>query len=179
MKQYLSKLFATVLLTGLIGILVAPDSAAVKPKLTWPGFGELVNSGYLAVKGQHMFNPALVVDHQGNGVMSVNLAGSQYYPSAALARLQSDPNGKPELEEMLLVGEGKGPLDEFAAYDYAYARPRWGDYAAATSDGKRFWLATEYISQTCSFQAFLDDPTCGGTRSPSANWATRVTPVEP
>ncbi len=39
------------------------------------------------------------------------------------------------------------------------------------------WIASEYIGQTCTFEQYLADTTCGGTRTLLANWGTFVTRV--
>ena len=41
------------------------------------------------------------------------------------------------------------------------------------------WFATETINQACSFQEYLADTTCGGTRSLLANWGTTIAKVTP
>jgi len=58
---------------------------------------------------------------------------------------------------------------------------RWGDYGAAVVDGTTIWLASEYIAQTCTLAQYLSDPfgACGGTRTSLANWATRISAVNP
>ena len=70
-----------------------------------------------------------------------------------------------------------GPQDGFAGYRPFGTRPRWGDYGAAATDGKTIWFASEFTAQTCTYAAYLVDPTCGGTRGALGNWATRITQV--
>jgi hypothetical protein len=75
------------------------------------------------------------------------------------------------------VGGGVGPDDGFSGYA-AYGGGgvgRWGDYTAAVADEHgNIWVAAEYIGQTCTFEEFALDTTCGGTRSLLANWGTFI-----
>ena len=61
------------------------------------------------------------------------------------------------------------------------ARPRWGDYGAAVSDGNSIWMAAEYINQTCTFAQYVTGAfgSCGGTRASLGNWSTRISKVTP
>ena len=82
-----------------------------------------------------------------------------------------------------MTAAGVGPQDGFSGYK-AYGnppRPRWGDYAAAATDGKTVWIANEYIAQTCTLPQYTAAPfgSCGGTRVPLGNWGTRISAVTP
>ena len=78
-----------------------------------------------------------------------------------------------------VVGAGKGPDDDFSGYrGFAYNRPRWGDYGAASVVGNTVWIASEYIAQTCTLAQFESTAfTCGNTRTALANWSTHVAKV--
>ena len=82
---------------------------------------------------------------------------------------------------MHIAAAGVGAQDGFTEYPFASGqnRPRWGDYGAAATDGISVWVASEYIGQTCTFDEFVADFTCGGTRSFFANWGTRISQVNP
>ena len=71
---------------------------------------------------------------------------------------------------------GLGPQDGFSGYWIGGSRPRWGDYSyVAVDEQGNVWAAVEYIAQTCTFGEWIGgDLTCGGTRGPFANFATRV-----
>ncbi len=78
---------------------------------------------------------------------------------------------------------GAGPADGFSGYKIENfpnpARPRRGDYGAATVVGNQIWIASEYIGQTCTFATYEADFTCGGTRTALANWDTRISLINP
>src|SRR5207244_2957989 len=80
--------------------------------------------------------------------------------------------------------EGLGVSDGFTSYKFYVGNPprtRWGDYGAAVLDGSSIWIASESIEQTCTLATYESAPfgSCGGTRSSLANWATRISKVEP
>jgi len=80
-----------------------------------------------------------------------------------------------------VLAEGVGPEDGFAAYSgFGPPRPRWGDYGAAAVDGAGgMWVANEWIGQSCTLAQFQVAPlgTCQETRSPFANWSTRISRI--
>src|SRR5581483_11854858 len=92
--------------------------------------------------------------------------------------------------DVLIMLEGQAPTDGFTEY-FAFGepyRPRWGDYSQAYSDGKKIWLATEYINSNCTFAEYSSDPLSGSfncpvggipTRTSLANWSTGVGVVKP
>ena len=110
--------------------------------------------------------------------MAVNVVGQDHFPSAAFVRLNLDSTGP-----ISLAGRGVGPQDGFSGSAFFNApnpaRPRWGDYSAAVTDGTSIWTASEYIAQSCRLPEFQADPTCGGTRTPLGNWSTRVSRITP
>jgi hypothetical protein len=136
-----------------------------------------VNGGILAVRGNNVTYPAVGVSASGRVFMGVTLVGNDYYPSAAYAELRS--NG--HTSAVRVAGAGLGPDDGFSGYD-AFGPPtdpRWGDYGATAIAGDTLWLANEFIGQTCTFDDWLNDPTCGGTRTALANWGTHISAVKP
>ena len=143
------------------------------------GGASLVNQGYLAVKENNAIYPAIAVTPSGKGVMAFTLVGRDFYPSAAFASIDAGGVGAVQVAAL-----GAGPADGFsgtAVYNAPNpARPRWGDYGAAVVDGSNIWLASEYIAQTCNLSQYLaTGGSCGGTRTVLANWATRITEVNP
>ena len=48
-------------------------------------------------------------------------------------------------------------------------------------DGSNIWVAAEYIAQTCTLAQYEATPfgSCGGTRTALANWATRISLIQP
>jgi hypothetical protein len=125
--------------------------------------------------------PAIAMTKSGRGVMGITLAGPDHYPSAAYVAIDEDGGfGSVQVAE-----PGKGPQDGFSGYNAfaasGKARPRWGDYGAAATDGNTIWVANEYIAQTCTLAEYTTAPfgSCGGTRATLGNWGTRVTQVKP
>jgi hypothetical protein len=125
--------------------------------------------------------PAVGVTPSGRGVIAFTLTGINDFPSAAYASLDAIAGAGP----VTLAQAGAGPADGFSGYAIfnfpGPNRPRWGDYGATAVDGKSIWIASEYISQTCSLAEYLTPPigSCGGTRTLLANWATRITKLIP
>ena len=139
---------------------------------------QLVNQGVLAVAGNNVSMPAIAVPSGGHGVMGMSLMGDGYYPSAVWTTFGARGPGK-----VHVVAKGRGPDDGFGAYPPLSGLPneitRWGDYGAATVSGSSLWIANEWIGQTCTFDQWLADFTCGGTRTPFENWFTRVSRLTP
>lgn len=135
----------------------------------------MTNQGYVAVTNNYVMFPAIGVNPSGNAVMTFTLAGPDYYPSAAYVHLSATGGAGP----INIAGAGQGPDDGFTGY-LGGRVGRWGDYSAAVAgpDGT-IWLATEYIGQSCTDAEFLNDFTCGGTRTELANWGTYVMNVSP
>jgi hypothetical protein len=157
---------------GIAWFLVNPGSA--------PSRSSVANQGYIGVAGQNVIYPAIAARSDGMGAVAYTLAGSAYYPSAAYSLV--GPTGVTGPVHM--AAAGAGPQDGFTEYvpqgdAGSAARPRWGDYGAAVISGSTVWLASEYIGQSCSFRTYQIDMTCGGTRAPLINWATRISAVTP
>jgi hypothetical protein len=133
-------------------------------------------SGYLGLARNNLTYPAVGVTAAGKGVIAFTVVGDDYYPSAGITRLGPDSAG-----EIRVVAAGKGPQDGFSEYT-AFAgppRPRWGDYGATAVVDNSIWVAGEYVAQSCTFAQYVSAPfgSCGGTRVPLGNWATRITKV--
>ena len=164
---------------GALNTAVKTPGGAVRSGIAWfavrpafgPFHGSMSRQGYIAVAGAHAFFPSVAVNASGKAIVAYTVAGKDLYPSAAYSRIgrhTSDPR---------LVARGVGPADGATAYEPLDPADggveRWGDYSAATvgEDGS-IWFATETINQRCSFQEFLADTSCGGTRSLFGNWGT-------
>ena len=140
------------------------------------------NQGYVAVAGNVTY-PSIATLADGTGAMAMTLVGASYFPSAAYMTIS--PAGP--VGSVTIAGHGKGPDDEFCQYVFfdcgntspSTIRPRWGDYGMAQVDGTQVWLASEFIDQTCTITQYQADPTCGGTRAPLSNWATRISQITP
>jgi hypothetical protein len=133
----------------------------------------LTGQGRLAVAGNDLTMPALVVRPNGSGWLGVTLTGSDHYPSAAAVQV----TGSRPSTTVSVLAEGVGPEDGFSAYQLFGGRPRWGDYGAAAVDGAgRIWVANEWIGQSCTLAQYQAAPfgQCGGTRTVLANWSTRI-----
>jgi hypothetical protein len=160
---------------------------AVEPKINGAGKveGQVKKQGYLALANNNLTMPAIAMGANGKGAIAFTVLGEDYYPSAGYVTIDSEGSVGP----IHIAAEGLGPDDGFTSYKAFVGDPprtRWGDYGAAVTDGDNIWLASEYIAQTCTFdEYFWDDPfgptwlTCGGTRTSLANWATRISKIEP
>jgi hypothetical protein len=144
-----------------------------------PTTSTAVKQGTLAVTGNNISYPALGVTSTGKAAMALTLTGRDYFPSAAYVTL--DDNAAHAASAITVVGAGKGPDDDFSGYrGFAYNRPRWGDYGAASVVGTTVWIASEYIAQTCTLAQFESTAfTCGDTRTALANWSTHIAKVTP
>jgi hypothetical protein len=162
------------------------DRAGIAYFVVRPSFKEdgidahMVKQGYLAVAGNNVNYPAIAVLPSGRGIMAFTLVGKDYYPSAAYARVGL----RHGTGVVHVAARGRGPSDGFTGYKAFVGdppRPRWGDYGAAVTDGRRIWISSEYIAQTCTLAQYVSDPfgSCGGTRTSLANWATRVSSLRP
>jgi hypothetical protein len=135
--------------------------------------------GYTGVARGNAIYPAIVTDPSGRGYVGYTLTGDKWYPSAAYSFWSGPRPGR----GVHIAAAGAGPDDGFTQYlafnsggtdPIPTIRPRWGDYAAAAWDGKRFYLANEYVAHSCSYKEFSTDFTCGGKRTFYANFSTHV-----
>ncbi|WP_330832899.1 hypothetical protein [Piscinibacter sp.] len=142
-------------------------------------FALLDMQGRIAVRGNDVTYPAIAALADGRGIIAFTLLGRDEFPSAAFVQLGRFGHQGP----VRTAAAGKGPDDGFsgyAAFDGDVAR--WGDYGAAAVDGDDFWIASEYIGQTCTFAEYANFSafgSCGGTRISLGNWYTRISRVRP
>jgi hypothetical protein len=124
--------------------------------------------------GNNVIFPSIGMNAEGNGVMSFTLTGDGFFPTSAYTTLNAESGAG----DVKIAALGQSPQDSFTEYQglgTASYRPRWGDYSAAVASGDDIYFATEYIEfPNCSDSAYAADPTCGGTRSRSANWGTAI-----
>lgn len=144
---------------GAAYFIISPSATANSVSAT------VVKQGYIAVNRNNLLFPAIGVTAAGKGVISLSLAGLDYYPSAAYAPLDA-VNGAGDVR---LVKAGTGPLDSYGGYQYYFPgdrTARWGDYfgAAAAPDGS-IWISTEYIGT--------------GPRTELTNWGSYISRVTP
>ena len=144
-----------------------------------PNSGKLFNQGVVAVANNNVSYPAIAVDGTGRGVMAFTLVGADHYPSAAYTSMDE----KIGAGDIHVAAEGAGPDDGFSGYNPRKnfgSRSRWGDYGAAAYDGTNFWIASEFINQTCTLAQYVSSSfSCGSTRTSQGNWATRITKLVP
>lgn len=126
----------------------------------------------LALPDANLTYGAAAVTQSGRGVIAFTVVGPNDYPSAGYASLDA----KIGAGEVHIAATGAGPWDGFTGIPFFGSGPRWGDYGAASADGNKIWIASEYIAQTCTLTEYLTAPLfqCGGTRGALGNWATRI-----
>ncbi len=178
--------FADGKLYGAFGT-IANVAGNLKAAIAWvvvdPFSPRITSQGYLGVAGNNVTMPAVAVLPSGRGVLAFTLVGSKHFPSAGYVTLQ----GSRVTGDVHVAGKGAGPEDTFCEYrffncagtDPPSIRPRWGDYGAAVTQGDSIWIASEWTAQTCTFTTYLQDQTCGGTRTALGNWSTRLSQVRP
>ncbi len=128
--------------------------------------GKMVHQGYVSVRKNSVFYPALGINAAGKGAMVMSLAGPTYYPSPSYVRMDMQGVKGP----VRVTRFGQRPDDGFTCYKaFVGSRARgcrWGDYSAGTADARgHVWLATEWISNS--------------ERLPFANWSTEVMRIKP
>ena len=177
--------YANGLLTGALDTALVDANGHVKAGIEWfvvrpsgEDGARLVSQGYFGVTNNNVNYPAIAVNSDGQGIMAFTLVGNNHYPSAAFTSFSASGTGP-----LQVAAEGVGPSDGFTGTFYYNfpnpPRPRWGDYGAAVVDGNSFWIASEYIGQTCTLAQYESTPfgSCGGTRTSLANWYTRISHV--
>ncbi|MDQ6713466.1 MAG: hypothetical protein M3Z28_09820, partial [Candidatus Dormibacteraeota bacterium] len=177
--------YANGLLTGALDTALVDANGHTKAGIEWfvvrpsgEDGARLVSQGYFGVKNNNVNYPAITMNASGKGVMAFTLVGNDHYPSAAFTSFSASGTGP-----LQVAAEGVGPSDGFTGTFYFNfpnpPRPRWGDYGAAVVDGNSFWMASEYIGQTCTLAQYESGAfgSCGGTRTALANWYTRITHV--
>jgi hypothetical protein len=135
------------------------------------------DDGYVGVSQGNAIYPAIATNQRGRGYVGFTVSGANWYPSAGYATWRSGPGST-----LHLAGVGAAPEDGFCEYlafncagtETPMIRPRWGDYGYAAWDGRRFFVANEYIANGCSYSEFVQDFTCGGTRTFYGNFSTHI-----
>ena len=132
-------------LTTAIGNPASPTSGiaywGIKPK--WRNGklrGDVRVEGYVSVDGNFLQRPAVALNHKGKGAIAFSLIGPDQFPSAAYVGFDRSAGAK---GPVLIAGAGVAPDIGFSGA--GGGRQRWGDYSAATDEGGKVWLATEYI----------------------------------
>ncbi len=148
---------------------------AVHPGST-PATSSVARQGYVGVAHNNVNYPALAVLTKGTGVMAFTLVGRNYYPTSAYVHFGGNGTGAVHIAAM-----GRAPQDGFSEYNAfgSPPRPRWGDYGSAVTYRSSVYIASEYIAHRCTFAQYQHDPTCGNTRAPFINWATRISHITP
>jgi hypothetical protein len=178
-------------LTGALDTALVDANGHVKAGIEWfvvrpsgEDGARLVSQGYYGVTNNNVNYPAIAVNANGQGIMAFTLVGNNHYPSAAFTSFSASGTGP-----LQVAAEGIGPSDGFTGTFYYNfpnpPRPRWGDYGAAVVDGNSFWIASEYIGQTCTLAQYEGAAfggtgafgSCGATRTSLANWYTRISHV--
>ena len=156
------------------------------------------NQGIVSAEHEDLEFPAAAAT-ENSVLMTFTLSGNGgptgadnggFYPSTAYMMLSTGWGGFGFGNNVIHIADmGASPQDGFteyqgysATYGTLTTRPRWGDYNQAVFDPStgRFYFATEMISHpNCGDSAFASDPTCGGTRSPSANWGNSLNSIHP
>ncbi len=150
---------------GVLYFAITPD---------WGGglHANVARQGYLGARNANLAYPSVAMGSHGEGFIGVTIVGTSMHPSAAYVEV-----GLHKAPSVIRVAaKGRGPDDGFTGLWVGGNRPRWGDYGyAAPGRGGSVWFAAEYIAQRCNYHTFLNDTSCGNTRSFFANWSTRVT----
>jgi hypothetical protein len=148
---------------------------AIRPSMHDGLHAEVSKQGYLAVDNGNLSYPSIATVN-GVGFVGMSLVGPTRYPSAVYTKIGLGMSAS----SVRVSAAGVGPDDGFTGTYVGGNRPRWGDYgyASVSSDGT-VWFASEYIAQSCGFSTWIADSTCGGTRSFYANWATRISQLNP
>jgi hypothetical protein len=162
----------------------------VSPKINGAGKveGHVKKQGYLALANNNLTMPAIAMAPNGKGAIAFTVLGEDYYPSAGYAIINDNGSVGP----IHVAAAGLGPDDGFTSYKAFVGDPpgtRWGDYGAAVTDGNSVWIASEYIAQTCTFEAWLfgaggigacsDAAHPTGSRTSLMNWSTSLSKLNP
>jgi hypothetical protein len=138
----------------------------------------LTRQGYVGVAHGNVIYPAITSNPTGRGYIGFTLSGDNFYPSAGYLKWSNRPGAA-----VHIAAAGAAPQDGFCEYlafncagtePVPSVRPRWGDYGAAAWDGRRFFLANEYVAHRCPYSQFVKDFSCGGTRTFYGNFSTHL-----
>ena len=185
-SRFLGVMYANGKLWGTLGTVAnvgGADQAAAAWYILKPSISstQLSRQGVLALAGNNLTYPTVGVTRNGRGVIGFTLVGNDYYPTAAYASLD-DKVGAGDIH---VAAQGADAQDGFTGY-WAFKqtlpapRPRWGDYGWAAVDGNNVFVASEYIAHACDYATYkATNGTCGNTRGPLGNWATRITKLTP
>lgn len=118
--------------------------------------------GYLVAPNGNTFDfPSFVLDSHGNGAITGNLIGPDYYPSHALVVVRNGRPTGPIVDQL----PGAAPDDSYTCYGGAPCR--WGDYSNGEAIDGGVIVGSEYIPQ--------DGRT--NTSNGQANWGHGTTGV--
>jgi hypothetical protein len=150
-----------------------------------------VQDGYINVPNNNVLFPSIGPRVDGATVMTFTLAGIDYYPSVAWARLDNVPAGQGPDVHVARLGQqpedgftGLGLAGQQGQVDQPACGPcvsRWGDYSATqvAADGC-IWGSAEYIP-TAGNSGYSDvNPLAGFPGGPPAgtpyggNWGTGI-----
>jgi hypothetical protein len=185
-------------LWGALDTAINPDGGPQRAGIEWfvvnPNAGKLVQQGYLGESGHDFTYPAIGVTASGRGVMAFTDTGDATFPSAAYAPIDAITG----VGSWSDIAVGAATDDGFTSYKSQVGNPprtRWGDYGAASVDGKSVWVASEYIAGACDYPTWGGPffggsgdnllGTCAGAshgpgpRTALANWSTRVSKLTP
>jgi hypothetical protein len=117
-------------------------------------------------EGNSLAFPYMAVRPGGDGIVSFIIAGNGsrgYYPSPGFAVLS-----RGHMSQRTVVQEGLGPLDTSNGYFFATGLTPGvgllGQYSAADLDAqtRAFWVAAEYVAQTCNSTVFENESHAAG-----------------
>jgi hypothetical protein len=117
--------------------------------------------------------PAVSIFDNGLALASYGISGPSVPPSGAYSVFSTTmaPSA------IHVANHGRGVQDGFTQYTVFTGsyRPRWGDYSGAWTVNNHIFFTTEWIANpNCSLAQFVNDDTCGGTRTFFANWSTTL-----
>lgn len=119
-----------------------------------------VKNGYV-LTSQNILYPAIGVNYQGHGYMTMAIAGNSRFPSAAYIKFEGTLGTSGDVH---IAASGTAPEDDFTCYantNSIGAFPcRYGDYSMAQVYKDRIYQATEYVAAQ--------------PRDIFSNWGTRV-----
>jgi hypothetical protein len=150
--------------------------------------------GYVSAAHEDIEFPTIAATDGVFTLMSFTLSGNGgpsgadsggYYPSSAYGLLTTSSGGLIS-RTIHIAALGQSPQDGFTEYlNPVPYPPRWGDYGAAIyvpstpgSSTGQVVFGVEYIQHpNCNDAQYLTDPSCGGTRDPSANWGSAISSI--
>jgi hypothetical protein len=140
--------------------------------------GTITSINYVASDGLDLFFPAISATQSGSAVMTFSFSGKNMFPSAGYIPLTSDL-GSFEIHTAIT---GAGAYDGESGYPGCggFNSALWGFNSSAVAESNTLWMATEYVSATCSHKDWVKkDHTCGMIRGAGSNWGTLVSNLVP